>query len=182
MVSCRDRDLWIGELEVRLNDLLAVQPKTDVGVNRAIESVTEALEILKDYPCEPKFEQMMYGPGGLEEGPRVLDFLVDELGQPGGIVLPGYPEKLPCRCVAFEGKDLCTRRGVIGTLTQAQNEQLCSTRERETDRRLERLRHFREAVNVCHPRIEAVPEGRERLLTWITCMGEELRARGVELR
>ncbi len=182
MVSCRDRDLWIGELEVRLNDLLGAQPKTDVGANRAIESVTEALAILQEYPCEPKFSAMAYGQELPDEGPTILDFMVDELVQPGGVVLPGYPEKMPCRCVTFEGRGLCTRRGVIGTLTQAQNEQLCSARQHETDRRLERLRHFREAVNVCHPRIEAVPEGRERLLTWITCMGEELRARGVELR
>ena len=194
MVSCHDKDLWVGELESRMNSLLSMLPKQDPDVNRAIESVAETLDVLKDYPCVPEprtmgqhLEQLVGGPqfgqGGLpEDGPTVLDALVDELVQPGGIVLPGYPEKLPCRCIAFEGKELCTRKGVIGTLTQAQNEQLCAMKIPEADHRLTRLQTFRTCVDEVHPQLASVPEGRERLLYWITHMGTCLRSHGVELR
>ena len=185
MVSCPDKQQWIGELEGRLEGLLSLPPKTDVEHNRAIESVTESLDILQRYQCgPPKFALPEYGQAarGERDGPTVLDFLVDEFVQPGGIVLEGYPPKLPCRCVTFEGKDLCTRKGVIGTLSQEQNKELCSSMEHEADHRLARLQAFRACVDEIHPKLASIPHGRERLLYWITHMGECLRGLGVELR
>ena len=112
----------------------------------------------------------------------ILDFFVDEFVEPGGIILAGYPDKMPCKCVSFEGKDFCTRRGVIGTLTQDQNTQLCSTMEAESDHRLERYKIFRACADKIHPQLANLPQGRERLLYWLEHMGECLKAGGGHLR
>ncbi|GAI89094.1 unnamed protein product, partial [marine sediment metagenome] len=44
----------------------------------------------------------------------------------------------------------------------------------------QRFEEFAEAAEAAHKRIEGIPKG-ERLVPWLTEMGKELRARGIEV-
>lgn len=115
---------------------------------------------------------------GQDRDVTLLDLLVEEFGSPG-IVLAGAAPKAPCRCVTTPTKKLCFRRDVIGTLAQDQLD-LCSEFIEMPDGRRRRFTKFREAVDVCKTEIAPIPRG-ERLEPWLTCMGREARARGIEL-
>ncbi len=114
----------------------------------------------------------------------LLHFLVDEHGSPG-IILPGSAAKATCGCVTVDGDHFCTRRGVIGLLKRKQVPELCDGFVDLPDGRRRRIEDFRSAARTCKTSpppggIAGIPKG-QRLRPWLTCMSQELKAKGIQL-
>ena len=110
----------------------------------------------------------------------LLDLTVEEMGSPGIVVNPDLAARTPCKCYAVDG-ELCFSKGIIGTLSKAQVQAYCPTKEVLTEGGIvERVKKFREAAAEAHKKIEALPKG-ERLEPWLREMGEALRKRGIEI-
>lgn len=94
--------------------------------------------------------------------------------------------RTPCTCYRIgptnRPEDLmCFSRGICGTLDNKQDLLYCTEREIiEADGIPRRVEKFREAVRVCQTEIAGIPRG-ERLTPWLSCMGKELRVRGIEV-
>jgi len=110
----------------------------------------------------------------------LMDMTVEEMGSPGIVVNPDLAARTPCKCYAVDG-ELCFSKGIIGTLSKAQVQAYCPTKEILTEGGIvERVKKFREAAAEAHKKIEAIPKG-SRLEPWLSAMGEELRKRGIEV-
>jgi len=111
----------------------------------------------------------------------LIHLLTEALGSPGLVVDEATAKATPCTCFRLPDRDLCFSRGVIGMLTPEQETTFCVVgkvyREEGPARRVAK---FREAAEECKRRIAEIPRG-ERLRPWLECMGEELRARGIEI-
>lgn len=98
-------------------------------------------------------------------------------GSPGIVVDSDIAARTPCKCY----DNICFSRGIIGSMSEAQREAYCPTVEHVTSPGMtRRLKNWQEAVNVCKVEIESIPKG-ERLEPWLSCMGRELPARGIEI-
>lgn len=102
-------------------------------------------------------------------------------GSPGIVVNEAIAMASPCRCIEYRpGKKLCFSKGVVGALSDEQEEIYCPTVEELKSPGLEkRLKSWMGAVTICKAEIEHIPKG-ERLGPWLGCMSRELRARGLE--
>lgn len=111
----------------------------------------------------------------------LLDLTVEALGSPGLMVNPDIAARTPCRCYRVEDTEMCFSKGIIGTLSKAQKEAYCPSKEVITEGGMvERIKRFKEAASVAKAKIAGVPKG-ERLEPWLKTMGEELRKRGIEV-
>jgi|GEM_PF-3796330 len=100
---------------------------------------------------------------------------------PGIVINEERAKASPCNCFTYKGKDYCYSRGIIGMLEAGQVPTYCPTKEYEVRPGIkQRFEEFAEAAEAAHERIEEIPKG-ERLVPWLTEMGKELRARGVEV-
>lgn len=101
-------------------------------------------------------------------------------GSPGIVVDEEKARRTPCRCAG----PLCFSPGIVGGLDEEQKEWACNPKEEFKSPALRRrLENFREAVDTCKKELEKIPEEktRERMKTWLQCMGREAEARGIEL-
>lgn len=111
----------------------------------------------------------------------ILDMAVESLGSPGLVVDADVAARTGCRCYLVDGTEMCFSKGIIGTLSKAQNEAYCKIKEVLKEGALvERVKKFKEAAKAAKEKIEKIPKG-ERLEPWLKAMGEELRKRGVEV-
>lgn len=111
----------------------------------------------------------------------LLDLTVEALGSPGLMVNPDVAARTGCRCYLVDGTEMCFSKGIIGTLSKAQNEAYCKTKEILKEGALvERVKKFKEAARAAKAKIEKIPKG-ERLEPWLKAMGEELGKRGIEV-
>jgi len=103
-------------------------------------------------------------------------------GSPGIVVDEALAKSTPCRCIEYRpGKKLCFSKGIIGALSDEQEKEYCTEQVEMVSPGLkERLEDWMEAVETCKKEIAEIPKG-ERLEPWLTCMGRELRARGIEV-
>ena len=105
-------------------------------------------------------------------------------GSPGIVVDESKAKASPCKCVEYKpGKKLCWSPGIIGALTDEQEELYCPTMV-TVDRpgTVSRMEKWQEAVDTCKLEIASIPveKGEERMTTWLSCMSRQLRARGVQ--
>jgi len=111
----------------------------------------------------------------------LLDLTVEELGSPGIVVNADLAARTPCKCYLVDDTEMCFSSGIIGTLSKAQVQAYCPTKEILKEGGLvERVKAFKEAAKEAHAKIEALPRG-ERLEPWLKEMGESLRKRGIEI-
>jgi len=113
----------------------------------------------------------------------LLHFGIEEAGSPGAVLYDATARATPCSCFTYKGKDLCWSKGIIGLLTQPQQDIYCVAGKsyKAQPALTERYTRFAEAAEVAHKKIEAMPRGMERLEKWLEEMGEELSKRGIEV-
>ena len=100
---------------------------------------------------------------------------------PGVVINEERAEATPCKCFSYKGKDYCYSPGIIGMLEEGQVSTYCPSKEYEVRSGIkQRFEEFAEAAEAAHQKIEQIPKG-ERLMPWLTEMGRELKARGIEL-
>jgi len=104
-------------------------------------------------------------------------------GSPGIVVNEPRAKTTPCKCVEYKpGKNLCWSPGIIGALTDEQEELYCPIIEKvERPGTVSRIAKWQEAVDACKGEIALIPEekGKERMVAWLSCMSRELTSRGV---
>jgi len=111
----------------------------------------------------------------------VLSDWVTSPESPGIVINEERAKATPCKCFTYKGKDYCYSAGIIGMLEAGQVPTYCPTKEYEVRPGIkQRFEEFAEAAEAAHERIEEIPKG-ERLIPWLTEMGKELRARGIEV-
>lgn len=113
----------------------------------------------------------------------LLHFGIEEVGSPGLVVDEARAKASPCSCFAYKGKDLCWSNGIIGLLTQPQQNVYCVAGKiyKEQPALTERYARFAEAAERAHKEIESMPKGTERLEVWLAAMGRELAKEGIEV-
>ncbi|MBA7707177.1 hypothetical protein ES703_116046 [subsurface metagenome] len=113
----------------------------------------------------------------------LLHFGIEEVGSPGVVLDEATARATPCSCFTYKGKDLCWSRGMVGMLTQPQQEIYCVAGKayKAQPKLVERYTRFAEAAEEAHKKIEAMPKGRERLEVWLTEMGRELSKREIKV-
>lgn len=102
-------------------------------------------------------------------------------GSPGIVVNEVVAKTSPCRCIEYRpGKKLCFSKGIIGALSDEQEEIYCPTTVPLESPGLERrMKSWMGAVETCKVEIAEIPKG-ERLEPWLSCMSRELAAREVK--
>jgi len=128
----------------------------------AIEEPLDVLGCIKrEAPnYSPTFAAMQeLGMGEFDLEPT--DFLID-----GIVVDEERAKSTPCKCVKFNGKDLCWSPGIIGLLKQSQIAKYCPTKEYEAAPKL--VKHLEEFKKVAEE-TKGLP-----LLERIAIMKEEL--------
>jgi len=143
-------------------------PAIDKELETKIERLRTELETLRDE---------VYG---RLRGVTVSDWVTSP-ESPGIVINEERAKATPCKCFTYKGKDYCYSPGIIGMLKAGQVPTYCPTKEYEVRPGIkQRFEEFAEAAEVAHERIEEIPKG-ERLIPWLTEMGKELRARGIEV-
>lgn len=92
-------------------------------------------------------------------------------------------EETPCKCFQIgptkEAHDIiCFSPGIIGTLTNAQDNLYCTKKDigPPSPKLKERINKFVQAIHAAQTRYKG-----EGIETWLTLTGEELRKRGLEV-
>lgn len=113
----------------------------------------------------------------------LLHFGIEEVGSPGVVLDEATARATPCSCFLYKGKDMCWSKGIIGLLTQDQENIYCVAGKayKAQPALTDRYTKFAEAAKEAHKKIEAMPKGTERLETWLEEMGKELSSRGIEV-
>jgi hypothetical protein len=143
-------------------------PPVDGELEAKINKLSTELETLRDE---------VYG---RLRGVRLSDWVTSP-DSPGIIINEERAKASPCKCFTYKGRDYCYSPGVIGMLEAGQVPTYCPTKTYEVRPGIkQRFEEFAEAAETAHERIEEIPKG-ERLIPWLTEMGKELRARGVEV-
>lgn len=116
----------------------------------------------------------------------LLHFCEHAVEGSGLVVNEARARATPCNCFTYEGREYCFSKGIIGMMSSTENpEQIAEyckvgkTYEVKPGIK-ERFEKFASAAEVAHEKIEEVPKG-ERLVPWLSAMGEELEKRGVEV-
>ena len=116
----------------------------------------------------------------------LLHFTEHAIEGAGLVVNEARARATPCNCFTYKGREYAFSPGVIGLISGEKNpeqmEAFCKagkTYEVKPGIK-ERFETFASAAEEAHKEIEAIPKG-ERLVPWLTAMGEELEKRGVEL-
>lgn len=148
-----------------------------------IELVEKAINIEGQQVEGPHAE--LVAAEGPPPGQTLEDWLSSVTGSPGFVVDPGAARDTPCIKVEFEtgGGALVYSKGIRGALDEEQQALYCQQGyevrpiSKEQKARAEALRT---SSHVCYDETKEVPEFKERLGNYYTCIGRELRAKGVE--
>ena len=143
-------------------------PAIDHKLERKITGLRSELETLRDEVYNK------------HRGVTLSDWVTSP-ESPGIVINEERAKASPCKCFTYKGKDYCYSPGIIGMLEAGQVPTYCPTKEYEVRPGIkQRFEEFAEAAEAAHERIEEIPKG-ERLVPWLTEMGKELRARGIEV-
>ena len=98
-----------------------------------------------------------------------------------GIVVEAV--KGPCECFRLDTEDLCHKTGIIGFLSNAQERELCTSKESEPAPPGLKHRHeeFSAAAHACSMEVREKYEKGSRLLPYLACMGREAEKRGLKI-
>ena len=116
----------------------------------------------------------------------LLHFTEHAIEGSGLVVNEAKARATPCNCFTYNGREYCFSKGIIGMMSSAENpEQIaeyCKVGKTYEVRPgiKERFESFAGAAEEAHEKIEGIPKG-ERLVPWLTAMGEELEKRGIEV-
>ena len=116
-----------------------------------------------------------------ERDSLLLNSIPYAYGSPGIVVDESVAKVTPCRYIEYKpGKRLAFSKGIVGALSDAQEEIYCPEWVKLESPGLERrLSSWMESVETCKEEIAEIPKG-ERLEPWLSCMSRELAAAGVE--
>jgi len=79
------------------------------------------------------------------EGDEGEGYLID-----GRVVDEEVARTSPCTCYKLDGSDLCFSKGIIGTLTNEQEQKYCPTKiYKESEKIKRRLENFKKCVEKC---------------------------------
>lgn len=116
----------------------------------------------------------------------LLHFTEHAIEGAGLVVNEARARATPCNCFTYKGRDYCFSKGIIGMMSSEENpEQIAEyckvgkTYEVKPGIK-ERFETFAGAAEEAHKKIEEIPKG-ERLVPWLSAMGEELEKRGIEV-
>ena len=116
----------------------------------------------------------------------LLHFTEHAIEGAGLVVNEARARATPCSCFTYKGREFCFSKGVIGMIsseeTPEQITEYCKvgkTYEVKPGIK-ERFETFSSAAEAAHGKIEEIPKG-ERLVPWLSAMGEELEKRGIEV-
>ncbi len=116
----------------------------------------------------------------------LLHFTEHAIEGAGLVVNEARARATPCRVFTYKGREYAFSPGVIGLISGEKNpEQMVEyckvgkTYEVKPGIK-ERFETFASAAEEAHKKIEEIPKG-ERLVPWLSAMGEELEQRGVEV-
>jgi len=116
----------------------------------------------------------------------LLHFTEHAIEGQGLVVNEARARATPCNCFTYKGREYCFSKGIIGMMSSAENpEQIAEyckvgkTYEVKPGIK-ERFESFAGAAEEAHKKIEEIPKG-ERLVPWLSAMGEELEKRGIEV-
>ncbi len=116
----------------------------------------------------------------------LLHFTEHAIEGAGLVVNEARARATPCNCFTYKGREYCFSKGVIGMMSSEENpEQIaeyCKVgKAYEVKPGIkERFETFASAAEAAHKGIEEIPKG-ERLVPWLSAMGEELEKRGIEV-
>lgn len=167
----------IADLDQRVNALSgphvnitegAINPDGDVVEGPHAEIVAETIVLDGPLPGE-----------SLSDWPAMIG------EQAGYVVDPGVARIGPCLRISLggSGRSLVYKKGVVGTLNPEQVDLYCQEGfiEREaTPRQLERIEAMGMAAEACSTQV-AEAQGVDRLSVYFSCLGKELRGRGIDL-
>ena len=143
-------------------------PPIDKELGAKIDRLRTELETLRD----EVYDRL--------RGVRLSDWVTSP-DSPGIVINEERAKATACKCFTYKGRDYCYSAGVIGMLEAGQVPTYCPTKEYEVRPGIkQRFEEFASAAEAAHERIEEIPKG-ERLIPWLTQMGKELRARGIEV-
>lgn len=126
---------------------------------------------------QPVIDKILEGFEETIRGARLIDWIHNS---PGILVDEATAKATPCKTFDIgKGKKLYFSKGIIGALDEDQIETYCKGMIAEESPELrERVEKFRSASDVCVTECEILPKG-ERLDCRLSCMGRELRKRGI---
>ncbi|KXB08777.1 hypothetical protein AKJ59_00445 [candidate division MSBL1 archaeon SCGC-AAA385M02] len=111
----------------------------------------------------------------------LLNMAVEEFGSPGIVTDSDVAKATSCTCYDVgEEEKMCFSKGIIGTLSDPQEQAYCPAVEMKQQGLTRRVKEFREAAREAHKKIEDIPRG-ERLDPWLEAMSESLSKRGIEV-
>lgn len=119
-------------------------------------------------------------------GGMLLHFTEHAIEGAGLVVNEARARATPCNCFTYKDREYCFSPGIIGMMSSKENpEQIAEyckvgkTYEVKPGIK-ERFERFAGAAEEAHKKIEEIPKG-ERLVPWLTAVGEELGKRGIEV-
>ncbi len=116
----------------------------------------------------------------------LLHFTEHAIEGSGLVVNEARARATPCNCFTYKDREYCFSKGIIGMMSSAENpEQIaeyCKVGKTYEVRPgiKERFESFAGAAEEAHKKIETIPKG-ERLVPWLSAMGEELEKRAIEV-
>ena len=137
-------------------------------------------------PTDPKHETVLLFPalpsfGAVVERPTILDVAVD--ADFGALFTPTSEPKSQCECVEIPpdhpetgeaAKQMCTRPGAIGLLSQPQVRDRCSGITPKANGRLQRALALREAQAACGPQVEGIVDKGRKFGARVECLQDYL--------
>jgi len=116
----------------------------------------------------------------------LLHFTEHEIEGAGLVINEAKARATPCNCFTYNDREYCFSPGIIGMISSKENpEQLAEYCKLGKSYEVKpgikkRFESFAEAAEEAHKKIEEIPKG-ERLVPWLSAMGEELEKRGIEV-
>lgn len=148
-----------------------------------VELVEKAINIEGEQVEGPHAE--IVAAEGPPPGQTLEDWLSSVTGSPGFVVDPGTARDTPCIKVEFDsgGRALVYSKGIRGALDEEQQALYCQQGyevRQLTEQQKARAEALRISSHVCYDETKGVPEFKERFGNYYSCLGRELRAKGVE--
>ena len=99
----------------------------------------------------------------------------------GIIVNEEVAKTTPCKCFKLNEELMCFSKGIIGTLSNEQEEIYCTSKEIEpaTPGQKQRIAKFTEAVHAAKERYDIA--GKPGITDWLRLVGEETEKRGIKI-
>ncbi len=151
-----------------------IEPETETEKRKLIRRKNDIAEIVRlciRYDISPQDIRDL-----VEEQEDILQLegLVEIEGYGGIVINEERARTTPCVCYDLGKKKLCFSRGIIGALSEEQIKEYCKAgiEHKTSEKLLERIERFKEAVSECVRRAQQAKTG--RIKVFIECMSEKL--------